>query len=249
MKQKQNNQATTVEKPAPQTSSNKILFWILGGCLVLFVITGLIVGGLMYWGYRKVQKDIKENQPRLQELNAEMEKMRNEAGQSGNRMNSSAEEPPAISEEGAASGDSSSLYPPAVTEKAMGYIKKVYTQGGKNYLNIDYIQWLTGTEAQKAMREDGECPKTGECIVYDDYYIRNVNPLIRTYELTPDVEIVLVTYNLEQTGEIQDQKVTFSQFKQIWSDNDPDLAHLKNMPYHIEIGNQKILKIKEQYIP
>ena len=225
------------------------MFWILGGCLVLFVITGLIVGGLMYWSYKKVKRDVKENQTKFEQWKNEAEKAKNQTEQPNNQTNSAAEEPSSVSEEGAASEDSPSLYPPAVTEKAMGYVKKVYTQSGKNFLDIDYIQWLTGDAAEKAMREDGECPKTGECIVLDDYYIRNVNPLIRTYELAPDVEIVLVTYKLEQTGEIQDQKVTFSQFKQIWSGNDPDLAHLKNMPYHIEIGNQKILKIKEQYIP
>lgn len=52
----------------PQKSSNKIWFWILGGCLIVVVVGMLIMGGLAWWGVRKVKKVIKENQPKLEEM-------------------------------------------------------------------------------------------------------------------------------------------------------------------------------------
>ncbi|MCX6766655.1 MAG: hypothetical protein NT170_02640 [Candidatus Moranbacteria bacterium] len=98
------------------------------------------------------------------------------------------------------------------------------------------------------MREDGQCPKTGECIVYDDYYIRNQNPLVRTFEISPDVKIVMQTYDAEQTGVVMNnQEISLDQFKDIYSSN--SRLGLRDVPYIVEISNQQIVKITEQYIP
>jgi len=136
---------------------------------------------------------------------------------------------------------------PAVGETAMGYVKKIYTQAGKNFLDIDYIQWLSGDAAEQAMREDGQCPKSGECIVYDDYYIRNQNPKIRTFEIASDAKITMTTYHMETTGQIFDEPITFSQFSQIW--NGSGQTRLRDVPYYITLSGDKITSIKEQYIP
>jgi len=237
--------------PQPK-SGNKALWWILGGCLAIIIISVLVVGGIAFWSYKKVKKEVKENQRRFEQAQSEAQNSAPGAGTSvAPPSQTSVPETPvptSVSEEGTASQqDDSSLYPPAVTERTMGFIKKVYTKNGKNYLDVDYIQWLTGTEAEKALREDGQCPKTGECIVYDDYYIRNVNPLIRTFEISPDVEITMQTYEMEATGQIHAQKINISQFSQIW--NTSSISGMQIAPYHIGIGNKKILEISEQYIP
>lgn len=254
MKEKKQTQAQNNKQTAPSAKKgdNKILFWILGGCLVLLLIGGLVLGGIAYWSYKRVKKEIKANQQRFEQAQNQAENFAPGAEMNTLPSQTSIPETPtpaSISEEGTSSEDTTSLYPPAVTEKAMGFIKKVYTKGGKNYLDIDYIQWLMGDAAEKAMREDGQCPKTGECIVYDGYYIRNQNPLIRTYELVPDVEITMQTYDMEATGQIQAQKITLDQFRRIWTSNDVSMIHLKDVPYHIGIGSNKILNISEQYIP
>lgn len=226
-------------------SSNKTLFWILGGCLAILIIGGLIVAGFFWWSYRKVKKEIKTKQAGIEEWQKQMEKMQ----QNASSMPESA--PMNISEEPTAQQSSSMEgMTPFAGEKQIGYIKKIYAKSGKSYLNIDYIQWLSGDAAEKAMREDGECPKTGECIVYDDYYIRNQNPLIRTFEIYPDAKIVMQTYGAEQTGIVgNNQEVTFDQFKNIFSSASGLNSHLKDVPYIVEISNQQIIKITEQYIP
>lgn len=254
MNQKQNTKTQTSEKAAaPQKSNNKVLFWILGGCLVLFVITGLVIGGVAYWSYKKVKKEIKENKPKLEQWENQMEKMSAEGGSALGGKEAEKNEmqtQPTFKEEPetAPSGGEAGMLP-ANSERQMGYVKKVYVKDGKNYLEIDYIQWLTGDAAEKAMREDGECPKSGECIVLNDYYIRNVNPLIRAFEISPDVEIFMQTYGAgEPGGDISwNQQISFNQFRSIFDANRK--PHLKNVPYIVEIQNQRIIKVTEQYIP
>jgi len=243
--QKQNTKTQTGEKAAtPQKSNNKVLFWILGGCLVLFVITGLVIGGIAYWSYKKVKKEIKENKPKLEQWENQMEKIKEDVENQKEQVQSTFEEEPQAVPSG---GEAGML--PANSERQMGHIKKIYVKGGKNYLDIDYIQWLTGEAAEKAMREDGECPKTGECVVLNDYYIRNVNPLIRAFEISPDVEIFMQTYGAgEPGGDISwNQQISFNQFRSIFDTNRK--PHLKNVPYIVEIQNQTIIKVTEQYVP
>lgn len=228
-----------------QGSSNKILFWILGGCLALLIITSLVVGAVAYWSYKKVKREIKENQPNFEQWQDKMEKMKEDTEKYKDQTESTFEEEPQVNEN--SSGDSGSMEFPANTERQMGYIKKVYSRGGKNFLDIDYIQWLTGTVAEKAKREDGLCPSKGECIVENDYYIRNQNPLIRTFEISPNVQITMRTYNMEMTGQIQAQKISSAEFSQIFSSS--AWSHLKDAPYIVEISNNQIIRITEQYIP
>jgi hypothetical protein len=255
MDQKQNNETTSAptsstQKEAPK-GNNKVLFWILGGCLALLVIFGLVLGGIAYWSYKKVKKGIEENKPKMSQSQNQAEKnIEDLQNTNGSAQVLEEEIPQTISEEPSTNSDapqSAEGALPFAGEKQIGYVKKVYTKSGKNYLEIDYIQWLSGAEAQKAMREDGACPKTGECIVYNDYYIRNANPLIRTFEMSPDVEITMQTYDMETTGQIQAQPISLSQFSQIWGGSAK--PNLKKVPYIIEISSNQITKINEQYIP
>jgi len=250
-KEKSENKVSEISPPPAKNNNNKVLFWILGGCLVLLIITGLITAGFLYWGYKKINQAANDNKRQIEERQNEIKKIEEAPQNISAPTGTSVPEPPqAISEEPQTNSDtnqSTEGMQPFSGERQIGYIKKVYTKGGKNYLNIDYIQWLTGTEAQKAMREDGQCPKTGECIVMDDYYIRNVNPLIRTFEIAADAEITMQTYDMETTGQIQPQSLNFNQFSQIWSTNTK--PNLKNVPYIVEISSNQIVKINEQYIP
>jgi hypothetical protein len=256
MKSNKNIENAVPEKSRPVQSNNKIIFWILGGCLVLFVIGGLIIAGLAWWGYGKIKKEIKAQQSGMTQQN----KMA--SGEQGvvpmlidkneNISEDSMVQPPAsIPEEPSSvpdSGEPSDTNPPVAAEKAIGYLKKVYAKSGKNYINIDYVQWLSGDVAEKAMREDGACSKTGECIVLNDYYIRNHNPLIRTFEVSPDAEILAHDFSADYSTGNWNENWTFSRFSQYFNRN-ANNGYWGSAPFHIEIGNNKVLKITEQYIP
>jgi hypothetical protein len=257
-KVKDENKASEKNLPPVKKNNNKMLLWILGGCLAVILIFGLIAAGLFFWGMNKIKNEIKNNDARMGQWESNPKQAEGQAGGSNEQTNPASDA--SINSETGDSGSSASQLQdnsnasqnaegmqPFSGEKQIGYIKKVYTKGGKNYLDIDYIQWLTGAEAQKAMREDGECPKTGECIVMDDYYIRNVNPQIRTFEILPNIEIMMQTYTMEKTGQIQPKKISFSQFSQIWNTNTK--SSLKNVPYIVEISSNQIIKINEQYVP
>jgi len=229
----------------PAQKSNKVLFWILGGCLLFLVISGIVVGGMMYWGYKKIKNEIKLQQSGIVPQQNQLASGEQNTALVPANTNENISEEPAAQQPVSAEGTT-----PYVAEKQIGYIKNVYAKSGKNYLAIDYIQWLTGDAAEKAMREDGQCPKTGECIVYDDYYIRNQNPLIRTFEIAPETKIVMQTYDAEKTGIVMNnQEISFDQFKSIFSSGTDPNAQLKDVPYIVEISNQQIVKITEQYIP
>lgn len=233
------------KKQALPKSSNKVLFWILGGCLALLVISGLVLGGIALWSYKKVKKEIRQNQSQIEDWKKGTEKVKENAErQKAQTEPAFEEEPQTVPPSG---GDAGVL--PENSERQMGYIKKVYEKSGKSYLNIDYIQWLTGDAAEKAMRQDGECPATGECLVLNDYYIRNQNPLIRTFEIDPAATILMQTYSMGEAGGdiIWNQPITYAQFKSIFTNNAK--LHLKDVPYIVEIQNQKITKITEQYVP
>ncbi len=239
-----NKQAASSDKK----NNNKALWWILGGCLVIIVISMLVLGGIAYWSYKRVKKEIKNNQPNFEKLQYELEKAQQEMGSSAGQTNP-------VGQETLETAQPTENYPeepapvfPENSERQIGYVEKVYLKNGKNYLDIDYIQWFTGDAAEKAMREDGECPKTGECEVLDDYYIRNVNPLIRTFEIAPDAQFLMQTYDMEATGVVgQNQPITLAQFKSIFTTNAK--PHLRDVPYIVEVENQKITKVTEQYVP
>jgi spore germination protein GerM len=65
------------------------------------------------------------------------------------------------------------------------------TSVGGDELVADYAQWLTGEEANRAAIEDGEIAE-GDTVP-NDYYIRNLNPQLRTLPVADGVTLFLPT--------------------------------------------------------
>jgi WD40 repeat protein len=143
------------------------------------------------------------------------------------------------------------------TEKALGYIKAVYEKDGKRYLDIDYVQWLTGKEAIKAAIEDKECivdfegedvskllkeleeydismgfGKFGSCAP-NGFYIRNQNPKIRTFEIDPNVSVFMQTLSHASDGNFNwNEQISISKLKDLINGTDrPDYLKPENNPY------------------
>jgi hypothetical protein len=66
------------------------------------------------------------------------------------------------------------------------------TRVSSSEIDVDYAQWLSGEEAAQAAFEDGYIDSVEEGVP-NDYYIRNVNPLVRTLPLNDEVAVWLVT--------------------------------------------------------
>jgi hypothetical protein len=139
---------------------------------------------------------------------------------------------------------------PAV-QKETGYINNIYGSGGKNYLIIDYIQWLTGNDAIKAAKEDGEeAPPNG-------FYIRNQSNQLRTLEVSDTAEILTYSH-VAANDENGYEQLSFNDFRDLINGTKiPPYVpagsiyenSYKGVPFHIEITNGAITKITEQYIP
>lgn len=65
-------QPAVQQPPAGQAVSakkSKTWLWIIGGCLIILLIAGLVIGGLIWWGARKAKKAYESNvKPQLEEM-------------------------------------------------------------------------------------------------------------------------------------------------------------------------------------
>ncbi len=131
--------------------------------------------------------------------------------------------------------------------KAMGYIDKVYVEGGKRYISIDYAEMLTGAEADAAALAAGEIEPGDH--VPNDYWIQNDNPQKRTFEVSDSVAITTSTRWVG--GEDMGAPCTWADFKSFWGMGPlPESeGHLHAMPWWIERDGPLVVKINEQYLP
>jgi hypothetical protein len=127
--------------------------------------------------------------------------------------------------------------------KAMGYIKKVWEQGGKRYISIDYAEMLTGDAAVKAAIKAGYI-KPGESLD-NDYFISNTSKELRQFVVSGSPAITVAFYEGET-----DKSITWSVFKSIWSANPPSEATFSaDDPWWIERDGPTVLKIAQQFLP
>ena len=129
--------------------------------------------------------------------------------------------------------------------KAMGYIKKVWVQGGKRYISIDYAEMLTGQAAIDAAVAAGEI-QPGEDLP-NDYYIRNTNHELRQFEVSASVAITTASWDASPD---QPRTITWADFVSLWGTTPPEAAsYLRDTPWWIERDGQTVIKIDEQYLP
>lgn len=83
-----------------------------------------------------------------------------------------------------------SLYEKNVTNQP-AYLIAAYAKNEKNYVVVDYVEWLHGDVSIQAQVEDGECFSLDVCMDYPNGYKRNQNPKIRTLEVSPAVSITV----------------------------------------------------------
>src|SRR3954454_7827109 len=84
---------------------------------------------------------------------------------------------------------------PPVTENAATYITSFREVQGKWVGKFDYIQWYFGKAADREFIKDCKCSKEMDHAP-DGYWIRNVNPKIRTFTISKTAHFVLQTRNL-----------------------------------------------------
>lgn len=92
--------------------------------------------------------------------------------------------------------------------KQLGYVKKLYEENGSKYISIQYVQWLSGEEAIKAIMEDDKCTREeAESRYTNDHYIRYNNKEVKKVKVSNNA-----TYSIIKTG-VEATKSNFDEVK------------------------------------
>lgn len=86
MDQQPNQPAPASPAPAPQPmptespkKSTPVWAWVLGGCLIIIVLTMIAMGGFAWWAAKKVKNELQHAQPKLEQWQKDAEKMQKQA--------------------------------------------------------------------------------------------------------------------------------------------------------------------------
>lgn len=158
-----------------------------------------------------------------------------------NNVNTQANKPKIIKKKG---GQEKTIGDKDADGKKFGYIKAVYLFNKKTlYLEIDYANMLTGEEAQKVATQEGQKQLDA------DYYISNVNPKVRTFEIGEGAKFIMQTWQMSSEGKIGNKEINFNDFMNIFNSGDENSKRMAASPYWIILKDNKVVKITEQYLP
>jgi hypothetical protein len=116
------------------------------------------------------------------------------------------------------------------------YLKTV--DPDRRTITFDLIQFFTGDAATKAAAEDGE-----ESPPPNDYYIRNVNPRLRTLPVAADAPITVNVLAAQSTGSAtKDVSVTLAKLASYFPNSG-------RPPFWITVEQGQVTRIAEQYLP
>jgi hypothetical protein len=116
------------------------------------------------------------------------------------------------------------------------YLKTV--DPDRRTITFDLIQFFTGEAATKAAAEDGE-----ESPPPNDYYIRNVNPRLRTLPVAADAPITVNVLAAQSTGSsTKDVSVTLAKLASYFPNSGTP-------PFWITVQQGQVTKIAQQFLP
>jgi hypothetical protein len=105
-------------------------------------------------------------------------------------------------------------------------------------ITFDLIQFFTGEAATKAAAEDGE-----ESPPPNDYYIRNVNPRLRTLPVRDDAPITVNVLAAQSTGSsTKDVSVTLAKLASYF-------PNPGTPPFWITVSQGQVTKVAQQFLP
>ena len=115
------------------------------------------------------------------------------------------------------------------------YILKV--RPGTRTVTLDLVQFFTGAAASKAAKED----HAAEVPPPNDYWIRNVNMLLRTLPVGSSARVTVNNLAAEETGSAdKDVKVTLTKLASY---------DLSNHLFWVTVRGDKVTLLTEQFLP
>ena len=138
--------------------------------------------------------------------------------------------------------------PPLSTEpdgRYFGFIDWVDLSSEPQVAVMDFAEFLSGAKAQAAAEEAGAI-EPGEP-VSNDYYISNVNPMLRTLELAPDVKVIISTGG--STGGPEPRPMSLTRWARLLTEADGIFSGLARNGYWITMRDGTIVRLAEQWVP
>lgn len=131
--------------------------------------------------------------------------------------------------------------------KKTGFITQIYEEGSKRYLKIDPAEFFMDTENDR--RASIEAKKDGldkshfsdDGYIYNDYYIRNKDKSLETYEISSKADIYVCGYLLDGHSSSL-VKISYEKLKAL------DISKTRFLCY-IDLENKAVVKIQQQFIP
>ena len=122
--------------------------------------------------------------------------------------------------------------------KQLGYVKKLYEESGSKYISIQYVQWLSGEEAIKAIMEDDKCTREEAQSRYtNDYYIRYNNKEVKKVKVSNNA-----TYSIIKTG-AEATKSNFDEVKKELGETTQGIL------CDVTIKDNEVIDLKQKYQP
>jgi len=104
---------------------------------------------------------------------------------------------------------------------------------GSGAIVVDVIQFLTGEAAKQASVADGNGDD-----VPNDYYIRNVNPRLRTLALAADANVTV----LDAVDPARSVRADVPALANL-------VSHSPVTPYWLTVSGGRVVKVEQQYLP
>jgi len=137
-------------------------------------------------------------------------------------------------------------------KEEIGQIKSIFNQDGKNYLTIDYVQWLSKSagECRYEFDLESELPACNP----NGHLVLNENPKLRTFEISDEVLIDFSSFDniglmWKNDQPLNKTNLSLAEFKTIFDNSNEDIAWLKNALYWIKLDVDRVVEIKHQYQP
>lgn len=127
-----------------------------------------------------------------------------------------------------------------------GFIRAITDNGTR--IDFDDARWLTGKEGEDAAIEVGICTETTrkECLP-NGFFIKKTSTIAtQSYTLDPHVRIIMQTWNMENTGNVEDQEITLHDFVEVMAST---TTIWSKVPYRIFLTKGAITAIREVYVP
>lgn len=141
--------------------------------------------------------------------------------------------------------------------KQTWYIQKIYTKDWVEYMDFETIWRYTWDNAAKQLEinEPKTCEamkkedNTDKCYALNDYYVIRTWK-ITTFKISNEVKVIMQTYSSNDWEMKRNEVVSYENLKEVitnWNKNNN--MKYDTVPFHIELSNNIVTKITEQFIP